>query len=176
MKPVTTTLWVTAAVLLMAPALVQGMVSYALTVAVLSAAAVVLLRVAPHSLSSDVLLIAASAIVGFAVFLGLYPLFPIVALSLILHAWNTGHRFGSLERSPIEADAKRRFVLQQLALALISSWAVGLLLTAFLYVRIPLAFGLGLGLATTAFLAVALFIGFAHAARNGDEHGDPPRT
>jgi len=165
MKWVTAILLAVAALLLILPALLLGSYWYAMAAAAVSAGGIVLLRTAPQSKWSDLLLITASAMAVFALFLGIHPLFAVVAITLFVYAWNAGHRFGHFDRSPVEDRAKLRFILRLLALSLIPSFGIGFLLTAFLYVRFPLTFGIGLGLSTAVFLAIALFIGFARAAR-----------
>lgn len=165
MKWVTAILLAVAALLLILPALLLGSYWYALAAASISTAGIVLLRATPQSKWSDLLLIAASAMAVFALFLGIHPLFAVVAITLFVYAWNAGHRFGHFDRSPVEDRAKLRFILRLLALSLIPSLGIGLLSTAFLYVRFPLTFGIGLGLSAAVFLTIALFIGFARAAR-----------
>lgn len=169
MKWVTGTLVAVAAMLLILPALLLGSYGYALAVAAVSASGAVLLRNAPQSKWSDLLLIATSVIATIALFLGIHPLFAVVALALFVYTWNAGHRFGHLDRSPVKDSAKRRFILQMLAFSLIPSFGIGLLLTAFLYVRFPMTFGLGLGLSTAVFLVIAVFIGFARTAQQHED-------
>ena len=165
MKWVTAILLAVAASLLILPALLLGSYGYALAVAVVSGAGVVLLRTVPQSKWSNLLLIATSLMAAFALFLGVHPLFAVVAITLFIYAWNAGHRFGHFDRSPVDNRAKQRFILQTLAFSLVPSLALALVLSGFLYVRIPLSFGTGLGLSAAAFLVIALFIGFARAAR-----------
>ncbi|MEE8593511.1 MAG: hypothetical protein V3T03_05240 [Candidatus Bipolaricaulota bacterium] len=169
MKSVTTIILAVAAALLILPALLLGSYGYALAVAVVSAAGVVLLRTSPQSKWSDLLLIAVSVMTTFSLFLGIHPLFAIVAVTLFIYAWNAGHRFGHFDRSPVEATAKQRFILQTLAFSLAPSLAVALVLSAFLYVRFPLPFGTGIGLSAAVFLVIALFTGLARAARQGED-------
>ena len=169
MKWVTAILLAVAASLLILPALLLGSYWYALTVAVISAAGVVLLRTVPQSKWSDLLLVATSVMAAFALFLGIHPLFAVVAVTLFIYAWNAGLRFGHFDRSPVEDRAKQRFILQALAFSLVPSLAVALVLSAFLYVRVPLSFGTGLGLSAAVFLVIALFIGFARAARQQED-------
>jgi uncharacterized BrkB/YihY/UPF0761 family membrane protein len=102
---------------------------------------------------------------SFALFLGVHTLFAVIALTLYIYAWNAANRFGHLDRSPVEASAKKRFIFRLLVLSFIPSFGIGLLVTAFLYVRVPMTFGLGLGLSLGTLLTVALFVRFANAAR-----------
>ena len=169
MRWITAILATVAAVLLILPALLLGSYWYALAVAVVSAAGVVLLRGMPQSKWSDILLIATSAMAAFALVLGIHPLFAVVALALYIYMWNAGHRFGHFDRAPVEGNAKRRFITEILVLSLIPSFGIGLLLVAFLYVRVPMTFGLGLGLSSAALMTVALFVGVAHAVRKREE-------
>ncbi len=171
MKWITAILSAVATVLLILPALFQGSYGYALAVAVVSAAGVVLLRARPQSRWSDLLLMATCAIAALALLLGIHTLFAVVALALHIYAWNAGNRFGHLDRAPVKDSAKQRFVLRQLVLSFIPSLGVGLLVTAFLYVRLPMTFGLGLGLSLGVLLTVALFVGFANAARKRGRSG-----
>ena len=169
MKWATTILLAVAASLLILPALLLGSYWYALAVAGVSAAGVVLLRTAPQSKWSDLLLIVTSVMAAFALFLGIHPLFAVVAITLFIYAWNAGHRFGHFDRSPVEGSAKQRFILQTLAFSLAPSLGVALVLSFFLYVRFPLSFGTGLGLSGAVFLVIALFIGFARAAHRQED-------
>ena len=158
MKWVTTILLAVPAALLILPALLLGSYWYALAVAGVSAAGVVLLRTAPQSKWSDLLLIVTSVMAASALFLGIHPLFAVLAITLFIYAWNAGHRFGHFDRSPVEGSAKQRFILQTLAFSLAPSLGVALVLSAFLYVRFPLSFGTGIGLSGAVFLVIALFI------------------
>ena len=169
MKRVTAILLAVAASLLILPALLLGSYGYALAVAVVSGAGVSLLRTAPQSKWSDLLLIAVSVMAAFALFLGIHPLFAVVAITLFIYAWNAGLRFGHFDRSPVEDRAKQQFTLQMLAVALVPSLAVALVLSASLYLRIRLSFGTGIGLSVAVFLTIALFIGFARAARRKED-------
>ena len=169
MRWITAILATVAAVLLILPALLLGAYWYALAVAVVSAAGVVLLRGMPQSNWSDILLIATSAMAALALVLGIHPLFAVVALALYIYMWNAGHRFGHFDRAPVEGNAKRRFITEILVLSLIPSFGIGLLLAAFLYVRVPMTFGLGLGLSSAALMTVGLFVGVAHAVRKREE-------
>lgn len=165
MKRITAILSIAAAMLLILPALLLGSYGYALIVAVVSAAGVVLMRKIPQSKWSDILLMATCAMVSFALFLGIHTLFAVIALALYIYAWNAGNRFAHLDRSPVEASAKRQFVLRLLAFSFIPSFGIGLLVTAFLYVQVPMTFGLGLGLSLATLLTIALFVKLANAAR-----------
>ncbi len=165
MKWITAILSTAAAVLLILPALLLGSYGYALVVAGVSAAGVVLLHRMPQSKWSDMLLMATCAMASFALFLRIHTLFAVIALALYIYAWNAANRFGHLDRSPVEASAKKRFVRRLLVLSFIPSFGIGLLVTAFLYVRVPMTFGLGLGLSLGTLLTVALFVKLANAAR-----------
>jgi len=169
MKLTTAILLAIAASLLILPALLLGSYWYALAVAAVSATEVVLLRTAPQSKWSDFLLIATGAMATLAFLIGIHPLFAASSIMLFIYAWNAGHRFGHFDRSPVEDRAKLRFILQTLAFSLVPSLGVALVLSAFLYVRIPLTFGLGLGLSVAVFLFIALFIGLARIARKQED-------
>jgi len=169
MKWVTTILLTVAASLLILPALLVGSYLYAMAVAVVSGAGVVLLRTVPQSKWADLLLLATSLMAAFALFLGVHPVFAVVAITLFIYAWNAGHRFGHFDRSPVEDRAKQRFILQTLVFSLVPSLGIALVLSGFLYVRVPLSFGTGLGLSAAVFLVIALFIGFARAARRQED-------
>jgi len=166
MKRITDILLATAAILLLLPALVIGSALYALAVVIVGGAAIRVVRDWPNTNWSDMALAAMSVIAIFALFIGIHPLFPVISLMLSIYAWNAGHRFGHLEHAQVEEEAKRRFVTQVLAFSLIPPVVMGLFLTAFLYVRFSMPFGLGLGLSSAALLSVAVFMGFARAARN----------
>ncbi len=133
--------------------------------AALAVGGIVLLRVRPSSRWSDVLLIAESAVATFAVMSGIYPLFPILALSLQLGAWNAGHRWAHLETAVADRDAVAHTSTRVLLASLIPSLAVAGIVTIFLSVRIPLTFAFGLGLSLSVMLLLALFVRFAWAAR-----------
>lgn len=169
MKRVTAILVAVAALLLILPALLLGSYWYAAVVAAISATGVTLLQIAPQSKWADLLLIATSTVSALAFLIGIHPLFAASAIMLFIYAWNAGHRFSHFDRSPIEDRAKLRFILQMLIFSLAPSLAVALVLSAFLYVRFPLTFGLGLGLSVASFLAIALFIGLARAARKKED-------
>lgn len=166
MKWITNILLATAVLLLILPALVIGSVLYALAVVIVGGAAILVLRDWPNTKWSDIALAAMSVIAIFALFVGLHPLFPVISLMLSVYAWNAGHRFGHLDHAQVEEEAKRRFIAQVLTFSLIPPVVMGLFLTAFLYVRFSIPFGLGLGLSSAALLSVAVFMGFARAARN----------
>jgi len=163
-----------AALLLILPAILVGSTMYAIAVAVVSAAGVALLRSLPSSKWAHVLLIINSAMATFALFLGIHPVFPVIALTLMLYAWNAGQRFGHLDAAPTEEAAKRQFILQTLSLSLIPAVAIGLLVSAFLYVRLSLSFSGGMALSVAVLLVLALWLGVARMARN--HHDTPPRT
>jgi len=158
-----------AAGLLIVPALFEGVYWYALIVAAAAAGAFALVRSSSKPKLSDLLLIATSALIAFSQLLGIHPLFAIVSISLFISAWNIAHRFGHLDRVPVTDRAKQRFTIQMITRSLIPSIAIGLLLTACLYIRIPMSFGLGLGLSAAIFLNIALFIGFSHSAHKRAE-------
>ena len=169
MKWITGILLAVAALLLILPSMLLGSYWYALAVAIVAVSGAALLRSLPQSNLSNLLLIANSAMATAALFLGVHPLFAIVAIALFVYAWNAGHRFGHLDRAPVEESAKQRFIVQILVFSLIPSFGVGLLLTVFLYVQFPMSFGLGLALSTAVFLAIALFIGFTRIAQRQED-------
>jgi hypothetical protein len=169
MKWITYILLSIAALLLILPALLIGSYLYVLAVIVVVGAAILVLRDWPTSKWSDIALAATSAIAVLALFLGIHPLFPVISLMLSVYAWNAGHRFGHLEHAQVDDEAKRQLVIQILIFSLIPPLVMGLFLTAFLYVRFSLPFGLGLGLSSAALLSVAAFMGFARAARNRED-------
>ena len=169
MKWITTILLTAAAFLLILPALLIGAFLYALVVVAVAGGAILVLRQWPNSKPSDIPLIALSITAVFALFLGIHPLFPVLSLMLSVYGWNAGNRFGHLDRAHVEEGAKRQFVIQILIRSIIPSFAVGLFLTAFLYVRFSMPFGLGLALSAAALLSAALFMGFARAARKRED-------
>ncbi len=169
MKWITAILSTIAAVLLILPALFLGSYWYALAVAVVSSAGILLLREMPQSKFSDMLLIATSAMTAFALLLGIHAVFAVMALTLYICIWNAGHRFGHLDRVPVEDSAKRRFNIEILIRSLMSTVGIGLLLSGFLYVRVPMTFGLGLGLSSAVLITIALLVALARAARKREE-------
>jgi len=169
MKLITAILMAIAASLLILPALLLGSYWYAVVVAAVSATGAVLLRTAPQSKWSDLLLIATSTMATLAFLIGIHPLFAAAAIMLFIYAWNAGHRFGHFDRSPVEDRAEFRFIVRTLAFSLVPSLGMAFVLSAFLYVRFPLTFGLGLGLSVAVFLVISLFIGFARAARKQED-------
>ena len=169
MKWITTILLAAAAFLLILPALLIGSFLYALVVIAVAGGAILVLRQWPNSKPSDIPLIALSVLAVLALFLGIHPLFPVISLMLSVYAWNTGNRFGHLDDAHVEEQAKRQFVIQILAVSVVPSFAVGLFLTIFLYVRFSMPFGLGLALSSVALFSVALFMIFARAARGRED-------
>jgi len=166
MKPWgTLALLILGGVVLIPAALVERAYVLSGLAAALTVAGVVLLRNRPASRWSDVLLIADSAVATFAVMSGVYPLFPILALSLQLGAWNAGHRFGHLETAVAHRDAVARMSARILLASLIPSLAVAGIVMVFLCVRVPMTFALGLGLSLSVMMLLALFVRFAWAAR-----------
>lgn len=154
------------AILLVLPALALGTYGYALVVVAVAGATSYVLRSWPNSKWSDICLAAFAIIAVFALFLGIHPLFPTISLMFAMYAWNAGHRFGHLERAQVSETATRQFVAQTLVFALIPAMVVGLFLTAFLYVRFSIPFGLGLALSSIALVSGAAFMVIAHRARN----------
>jgi len=169
MKWITTILLAMAGTLLFLPALLIGSIWYALIVIIITGGGILVLREWPNTKPADIPLIALSAMAVFALFLGIHPLFPVISLMLSIYGWNAGHRFGHLDHAQVEEGAKHQFVIQILTLSIIPSFAVGLFLIAFLYVRFSMPFGLGLGLSSAALLSVALFMGLARAARKHED-------
>ena len=169
MKWITAILSTTAAILLILPALFLGSYWYALAVAGVSAAGVLLLREMPQSKLPDLVLIVTSAMAAFALLLGIHAVFAVMALTLHICLWNAEHRFGHLDQAPVEDSAKRRFIIEILVLSLMSSFGIGLLLPGFLYVRVPLTFGLGLGLSSAVLITIAVLVALAHEARKREE-------
>ena len=166
MKWITHTLLAVAALVLIPPALFAGSYYYVLAVIVVTGAAIFVLRDWPHTKWADISLGAMSIVVSFALFLGIHPLFPTISLMLSVYAWNAAHRFEHLEHAQAEEEAKRQFIIQILISSLIPPFVMGLFLSAFLYVRFSMPFGLGLGLSSAALLSVAVFMGVVRAARN----------
>jgi len=169
MKWIAYILFSIAAVLLTLPAMVIGAYWYGLAVMAIAGAAIYVLRTWPNSKWSDISLAAATTIAVFALFLGIHPLFPAISLMLSIYAWNAGHRFGHLERAHVDETAKRQFIAQTVVFSLIPAAIIGLFLTAFLYVRLSMPFGLGLGLSSAALVSVAIFMVVTRIARNREE-------
>jgi len=166
MKWITHILFATAALVLIPPALFAGSYYYALAIIAVTGSATLVLRDRPRSKWADLSLGGMSGIAVFALFLGIHPLFPAISLMLSVYAWNAEHRFGHLEQAHAKEEAKRQFIVQILVSSLIPPFVMGLFLSAFLYVRLSMPFGLGLGLSSAALLSVAIFMGVVRAARN----------
>jgi len=169
MNWITSILMAVAAVLLVLPALLVGSTLYALVVIVVGGGSIFALRQWPNSTQSAIPLLAICGLAVVAQFLGIHPLFSAISLMLAVYAWNVGNRFGHLRHARVEQEAERQFVLQILTASLIPSIVAGLFLTAFLYVRFSMPFGLGLGLSAAALLTVALFMVFARAMRKHED-------
>jgi hypothetical protein len=150
---------------LVLPALIEGMYILTGAACALMIAGVALLRRRPASRWSDILLIAESIVAMFVVLSGAHPTFGILAFSLQLGAWNIGHRFGHLETAAADRDAIARVSLRLLLFSLLSSLVVSVIVTVFLYVRMPMTFTIGLGLALCVLLLLVLFVRFAWSAR-----------
>ena len=166
MKWITHILLTVAALVLIPPALFAGSYYYVLAVIVVAGAVIFVLRDWPHTKWADMSLGAMSIVASFALFLGIHPLFPAISLMLSVYAWNAGHRFWHLEHAQVEEEAKRQFIIRILVSSLIPPFVMGLFLSAFLYVRFSMPFGLGLALSSAALLSVAVFMGVVRAARN----------
>jgi polyferredoxin len=169
MKWITAILLAVAAILLVLPALLIGSTLYAVVVILVTTGSILALRQWPNSAQSALPLIAICGLAVVAQFLGIHPLFSAISLMLAVYAWNVGNRFGHLGHARVEQEAERQFVLQILITSLIPSIAAGLFLTAFLYVRFSMPFGLGLGLSAAALLSVALFMVLARAMRKHED-------
>ncbi len=169
MKWILTTLLGTAALCLILPAIVQGSVMYGLAVAVICTVAGFVLNAWPGARYSDIALIVLSCIAVSSLFLGIHPLYPALAVLLMVYAWNAAHRFGHLDRAAVDPMAKRQFAIQVLTLSIIPSVTMGLFMIIFLYVRFSLPFGLGLGLSIAALLSIAAFMGLVRAGQRNDD-------
>jgi hypothetical protein len=169
MKWITMPLIAVAGLMLLLPSLFHGAYGYAGGIAALSIAAALVLWRFPQSRASDLLLVIESATVAASALVGLHTLFAVIALTLYLFAWNAGHRYGHLDRATVDPQAKASFAAGTLLRSILPAVVVGLVVSAFLFVRMPMSFGRGLGISLSVLLLIAVFVGVARTTRKDEE-------
>jgi hypothetical protein len=158
-----------AALTLIVPSLVGGAYVYAASVAALAGVGIALRFNIPQSDWSDVVWVAECAGTALAIFEGLHPIFALVAISLYIYAWNSGHRFAHFDRGHMERKARMQFVRDALIQALAAALGVSLLVTVFFYIHVPLPFGVALTMSLASFVALILFVRAARIARHDSD-------
>ncbi len=145
-------LLLSAGLILLAPALWMGWISYALLLAGFVGGGKLLMD--RHRLVSDFVLVSGSALTLTAVLRGMHPIPPVAALCLFLLAWNTDFIHRSLDGAEVNSDAQRRIGASLTVGGLLVTAVISLGLGLGLTVRLSLGFGVGLALASVALLVL----------------------